>query len=264
LKPHTLKELLMKEEFKDLNKITAIGIDQGYANMGYCIVTFDLNQNKYEILESGTKTTDSDLDMSKRLGFIYLFLKEILTKYPELNLVGCERLFHNKPMGKSNFFQQRNKSASIMKTNMVTGVIYLVSGEFDLRVSDFPPTTIKKQLTGSGKANKEDVEKAVYEVAMNQGIEIKTDHEADAIAIGITTINEYIEGLLNQDEKKIKRRKRKKDFIDLNAKEHPLTALNQKKAMMKLKTKEREIDLFLSQYSKEHFIRSKRHPPQKH
>lgn len=258
MKADKLKELLLKEEFKYLNKITAIGIDQGYANMGYCIVTFNLKENKYEILESGTKTTNADLDMSKRLGFIYVFLKDILTKYPEVDLVGCERLFHNKPMGKSNFFQQRNKSASIMKTNMVTGVIYLASGEFDLKVSDFPPTTIKKQLTGSGKANKEDVEKAVYEVANNQGIEIKTDHEADAIAIGITTINEYIEGLLNQGGKTIKRRKSKKDFIELNSKEHHLTSLTQKRAIIEFKNKEREIDIFLSQYSKEHFIKAKR------
>lgn len=259
MKLKEFNELQQKDEFKDVEEITAIGIDQGYANMGYCVISLNLKKNHYKILESGTKTTPSEFEMGQRLVSLHSFLKGILNKHPEISLIGCERLFHNKPMGTANFFQQRNKSASIMKTNMVTGVIYLLSGEFNLKINDFPPTTVKKQVAGSGKANKEDVEKAIYEIAVKQGIEIGTDHEADAIAIGVTTINEYIETLLNKDKVKVKRKKSKKDFIDINSKTHELTILYKKRCVIKKVEEDINRDLFLKKYSKEHLIKSKRH-----
>ena len=65
-------------------------------------------------------------------------------------------------------------------------------------MNDFPPTTIKKQLTGNGRADKEEIIKVVEDLMTKQGLKVKTNHESDAIAIGITTISSFIEKLLKE------------------------------------------------------------------
>lgn len=252
-----LLEFKEKTDCKD-NKLIALGVDQGYANLGYSIISFDLTTNKYEIKESGTITTCSTLAMNKRLLEIYNFINEILIRHTDVKIAGCERLFHNKPMGGQNFFQQRNKSASIMKTNMATGVLYLLCAEKDIEINDFPPTTVKKYLTGSGKSEKKEVEKAVNLIANNQGVQLQTDHESDSIAICITAINDYIETILYGKQVKSKPKKKKKDFIELNSKNHSLNKLYIKKYTVKLKEENDLRNLFLSKYSKEYKLRCKK------
>lgn len=250
-----LNEFNLKVNKKEL---IALGIDQGYANLGYSVIAFNLEDNTYSIKESGTITTCSTLDMNKRLLEIYNLISEILDRHSNIEIAGCERLFHNKPMGgKQNFFQQRNKSASIMKTNMATGIIYLLCGQRDIIINDFPPTTVKKYLTGSGKSEKGEVEKAIQLLANKQGIDIKTDHESDSIAIGITAINSYIETILYGDKKKTKKNKKTKDYIDLNSKNHTLKQLYITKSIIKLKEEKELRNSFLTKYSKEHKLRKR-------
>lgn len=252
-----LKEFKLKVN-RENNELIALGIDQGYANLGYSVIKFDLNNNTYTIEESGTITTCSTLDMNKRLLTIYNFISDILDKHPNVEIAGCERLFHNKPMGgKQNYFQQRNKSASIMKTNMATGVLYLLCAQRDIIIDDFPPTTVKKYLTGSGKSEKGEVEKAVQLIADNQGIDIKTDHESDSIAIGITAINNYVETILYGEKKKTKKNKKSKDYVELNSKNHSLNKLYITKSIIKLKEEKELRNSFLAKYVKEHKLRKR-------
>lgn len=253
-----LKEFRNKTNIDEYNLI-ALGIDQGYANLGYSVINFDLKNNTYKIEESGTVITSPALEMNKRLLEIYNFMNNILDKHPNIKIAGCERLFHNKPMGgKQNFFQQRNKSASIMKTNMATGVLYLMCAERDIQIDDFPPTTVKKYLTGSGKSEKGEVEKAVKLIATNQGINLETDHESDSIAIGITAINNYIETILYGKKHKTKPKKKQKDYIELNSKNHSLKMLYIKKTTVKLKEEKDLRNEFLAKYSKEHKLRNRK------
>lgn len=175
--------------------ILAIGIDQGIANIGYSIIKFELDEDENEkdinILESGTITTSSKKELRNRLVDIYNMIKEINSKY-NTNIVGCEKLFFN-PKQKTT---GRNKSASIMLTNMVSGVLFLFAGNEGLYIKDFTPGTVKKYVAGNGRASKEEVVNAVRELCEREGIELSTDHEADAIAIGITTGRYYINTLL--------------------------------------------------------------------
>lgn len=252
-----LSENQLKEYTEKYNKreVMAIGIDQGYANLGYCVMRLNLTSNHYKIEELGTIKTCSTEEMNKRLLSIYNSINNILNKYEDIKIAGCERLFHNKPMTE-NFFQQRNKSASIMKTNMVTGVIYLLCGEKDINISDFPPTTVKKYLTNNGKSDKKELEEAINSFAVNNGLEIKTNHEADAIAIAITVINNYIETQLYGEIKQTKKvKKRKKDYIESNSKIHTLNKLYISQYRIKLKEERNKIDCFLEKYSREHKLK---------
>ena len=79
---------------------------------------------------------------------------------------------------------------------MSTGIIYLLSSMYGIEIKDFPPTTVKKQLTGNGRADKEEIIKVVEDLMTKQGLKVKTNHESDAIAIAITAISSKIENLL--------------------------------------------------------------------
>lgn len=57
--------------------------------------------------------------------------------------------------------------------------VHCVAFEHGVQRFEYAPTTIKKFITGSGKATKNQMMRAIYKM----GYEIKTDHEADAVAL---------------------------------------------------------------------------------
>lgn len=170
-----------------MNKIIACGIDQGLANLGYAFIEYDLDTNHYTKLATGTLKTKSSELLEKRLLNIYEMIKTSNLKY-NTNIIACEKLFYNPKQSEG-----RNKSASIMATNMVTGIVFLVAGELDLWIKEFVPGTVKKQVAGYGRATKEDLQKAIEDFCKEHGIEAKTNHETDAIGIALTAIKSYIE-----------------------------------------------------------------------
>lgn len=190
-----LKEIVKNNKlFIDDKNIIALGIDQGYANLGYALVKYNIHTNKYNVLSYGTITTNSKNEIQDRLLVIFNKLKDIIIKN-NIDMMSCERLFVNGDRQASGN-KRRNKSVSIVRTNMSTGIIYLLSSMYGIEIKDFPPTTVKKQLTGNGRADKEEIIKVVEDLMTKQGLKVKTNHESDAIAIAITAISSKIENLL--------------------------------------------------------------------
>lgn len=190
-----LKEIVKNNQlFIDDKNIIALGIDQGYANLGYALVKYNIHTNKYNVLSYGTITTNSKDEIQDRLLVIFNKLKDIIIKN-NIDMMSCERLFVNGDRQASGN-KRRNKSVSIVRTNMSTGIIYLLSSMYGIEIKDFPPTTVKKQLTGNGRADKEEIIKVVEDLMTKQGLKVKTNHESDAIAIAITAISSKIENLL--------------------------------------------------------------------
>ncbi|MDF2879536.1 MAG: ruvC [Clostridiaceae bacterium] len=187
------------------NSIVGVGIDQGIANCGYAIVELTVF-DEINILSYGTLKTKSSDDLSTRLRLIYDTINNISNEY-NVNIYGCERLFFSP---KQN---GRNKSASIINTNMATGVIYLIAGQKNVHIKDFVPGTVKKYVAGNGKATKEQVEEAVQKIIGDESI-IKSEHEADAIAIAVTSVKYYKENKNEISEREInsktKKNKKKK------------------------------------------------------
>lgn len=183
------------------DKIVSLGVDQGYANLGYSVVEYDIITEEIYVKKFGTITTSSKEELNKRFLKIYNLIKEVILETSEISLIGCEKLFHNKPMNikdKSNPFATRNKSASIMKANMVTGILFLISAQTNHYIKEFAPTSVKKYITGNGRAKKDELETALKEIIDKQGIKIKTDHESDSIGIAITVIKDYLSNLLKE------------------------------------------------------------------
>lgn len=175
--------------------IIGVGIDQGIANCGYSIVKLH-EDDSLSLLKSGSIVTSSNMPLPDRIALLYRLLIGLVDVY-QPSVIGCEKLFFNPKQKQLNY--SRNKSASIVSTNMATGILYLIAGQKQISLYEFVPTTIKKYVTGSGKATKEDVESAMLNIFPHQ-LNIKNSHEADAIAIGVTAVKYYKDLLQNIKE----------------------------------------------------------------
>jgi len=165
------------------SKRIALGIDQGIANCGFAVVREGGGEEDYEVLISGTIKTLAKDGIPKRVKKIYDIITGLITEY-NVELIGCEKLFFNPKQAGG-----RNKSASILYTNMATGLLNLCAGELEKPIFEYVPGTIKKQITGSGRATKEEVEEALYDL-ISTLIKFKTEHESDAVGIAITALRD--------------------------------------------------------------------------
>lgn len=180
-----------------------LGIDQGLANIGYAIISTEPN---LELLEHGIIKTKPDPVFGRRLLLIESKLLEVIEKYKP-DLICTEALFCNKAQSSG-----RNKSAAIVQTNMATAVIFMLGAEKNIPIRQFVPISVKKQVTGSGKATKEEVEDAIKQHFKD--VIIKKDHESDAIAIALTGHFSVLNGLTScefeEEPKETKKKKTKK------------------------------------------------------
>lgn len=171
-------------------EVISLGIDQGIANVGFGLTALDQEGNEV-ILHSGVFRTTNKHSEEKRIQLIYEFINELIRSY-NVKVIGLEKLFFN-PAVKTAEGKSRNKSAAIMRTQMVTGVIFLSASMHSLPIADYTPGTVKKYVAGHGRASKDDVIKYITKIAKECGITLKTDHEADAIGISLTALHKYLE-----------------------------------------------------------------------
>lgn len=157
-----------------------LGIDQGIASMGYCILS--VSGKEKEIIEYGQISTYPDEDddkMCERIVCIVNLLEGIIEEFAP-DRICCEKLFFNSPQQNG-----RNKSASIVNTNIASGLIMYCAGKNEVTFIDYPPPTVKKKITGTGKAKKEEVREYVLKMYPELIGEEKnmTEHMVDAVAI---------------------------------------------------------------------------------
>ncbi|MEG0873003.1 MAG: crossover junction endodeoxyribonuclease RuvC, partial [Clostridia bacterium] len=69
-----------------------LGIDPGYARVGYGVV--DYTKNKYRALEYGSITTNADEPLPKRLNKIEKELRKIVSRY-KIDSSSIEDLYFN-------------------------------------------------------------------------------------------------------------------------------------------------------------------------
>lgn len=146
-----------------------LGIDPGMAIVGYGMI--EINNDKIELLTSGSIQTDKKLDDSKRLLEIYNDLSQIVSKY-QPDCASVEQLF---------FFKNQK---TIIPVAEARGVILTVLEKYNIPTFSYTPMEVKQVLTGYGRADKKDVEQMVKLTLGNQELP-KLDDTVDAIAIAI-------------------------------------------------------------------------------
>lgn len=134
---------------------------------------------------------------SKNLGWVYMEDRQIVQgpgtiklwgggdKRTYLNIhafiQGHIRAVQPQLVALESYFPHRQRGAVVIPE--LRGIIKLVSYQMGLDVLEVPPSTVKKTITGNGRADKDLVRKIVNE---EYGLSLSSADEADAIAIAIT------------------------------------------------------------------------------
>lgn len=146
-----------------------LGIDPGSQITGFGII--EDAGNRIQCVATGTIRTAEAAELPQRLKIIYDNLVAIIRKYNP-QVVAIESVFHG------------NNVQSALKLGHARGVALLAAAECGLQCFEYAPRTIKKGLTGSGAAGKDQVQKMVG--ALLRGSTLPKSLDAtDALAVAI-------------------------------------------------------------------------------
>lgn len=146
-----------------------IGIDPGTLNVGFGIVEEDGNALRF--IAGGCIKARGE-DIAQRLVTIHHGLAEVLQEY------------RPQEAGVETVFTGHNPKTAIA-IGEGRGVVLLTLAEAGLRIAGYEPSVVKRAVTASGKAAKEQVLRMV-QVLLNLAQPPESDHEADALALAIT------------------------------------------------------------------------------
>ena len=165
--------------WSDSMKNTVIlGIDPGTATVGWGVI--EVTEGGYAALGYGTIKTSKNIHQPRRLSQIFLEIIKICNDY-NVDQAAVEELFFTK-----------NVSTAISVAESRGAIQTALYRAGDIPTFNYKPNSVKKVLTGSGKAKKGVVMAAVKDLL---GLpDIKPDDASDALAIAITHIEQNIGG----------------------------------------------------------------------
>lgn len=146
-----------------------MGIDPGYAIMGYGVVKYD--KNRFIPLEYGAVTTKAGLPNEQRLLQVYDGMCQLLDKH-QPDVISVEQLFFTN-----------NKTTGIMVAQ-ARGVILLAAVQRGIPIAEYTPMQVKQAVVGYGRAVKQQVME-MTRVLLHLEKVPKPDDAADALAMAI-------------------------------------------------------------------------------
>lgn len=158
-----------------MSEVVILALDLSLSCTGY--VVGRVKDGQLIILEVGSINNKKHSKKSQafRLHKIATKLKELYKNYP-ITIVVKEKGFSNE----RNFSTQ-----TLFKVAGVTDLISFVFGHDE--IAEIPPATVKKTVTGNGRATKGDVAEAVKkyirEMDFRGEIDFNNDNETDAVAV---------------------------------------------------------------------------------
>jgi crossover junction endodeoxyribonuclease RuvC len=124
-----------------------LGVDPGLRRTGYAVL--ERTAKGPLLKEAGLIRANSKLSLAKRVCEIGRGLREVIEEYRP-QVMAVEQVF---TLG-------RNPKSALLMAH-ARGVILMAAAEADVPVIHFPPTHVKKILTGSGRASKEQMQLAI-------------------------------------------------------------------------------------------------------
>lgn len=150
-----------------------LGIDPGYAIVGYGVISF--NGSNYKAIEFGSIFTESSIEFPERLEIIYNRIENIISRVKP-DAISIESLYF-----------QNNQKTAIMVAE-ARGVILLVAQIKKVKIFEYTPLQVKTIVTGYGKAKKPQVMDMTKRLLRLKEMP-KPDDTADALAIAICHAN---------------------------------------------------------------------------
>ena len=146
-----------------------LGIDPGYAIMGYGVV--EMTGNRFRVCRYGSITTDAGMAIEDRLAHLYDSLREIIDE-EKPDVASVEDLFFN------------NNAKTAIMVGEARGIAILACAKGGLEIAEYTPMQIKQALVGYGRADKKQVQTMV-KTLLNLKEVPKPDDTADALAAAI-------------------------------------------------------------------------------
>ncbi len=156
-----------------------LGIDPGTATTGYGLVEKNGGVD-FKVVKWGLIETKKETEPHVRLFEIYNAMNGLLSEFrPDVLIM--EKVFF------------ATNAKTVIRVGQAQGVILLSAANANVKVFEYAPGTIKKIITGDGRANKKDVQKKMRELLgarVRSEAHKKThfDNAADALAIAVTHI----------------------------------------------------------------------------
>ena len=150
-----------------------IGIDPGVARLGYGVIKVD--KGVATPLCYGCIQTKAGRRQAERLLTIYTEITALLTKYSP-DFLAIEKLFFTKNV------------TSAMSVSEVRGVILLAAEQHHIPVEEYTPNQIKQAITGSGRADKEQMQEMIKRLLHLDEVP-KPDDAADGLSIALCHIH---------------------------------------------------------------------------
>lgn len=159
-----------------------LGIDPGLGITGYGVI--DAVGNNVKLIEAGIIKSDAKQKIEKRLFDIYKKVRCLIKDTKPSEVVLEEVYSHYK-----------HPKTSILMAH-ARGVICLAAEEGGIEIISYSPTRIKKAVTGSGRASKEQMQRTVMSLLGIKDIPGPFDI-TDALALAIARGNVLSHSMLH-------------------------------------------------------------------
>ncbi len=146
-----------------------LGIDPGYAIVGYGVVQYE--RTKFTHIRHGAITTPAGIPLHLRLKEIYDDMLTLLDTF-QPDAVAVEELFFN------------NNITTGIQVGHARGVILLACAERGITPAEYKPSQVKQAVVGYGKAEKKQVME-MTRVMLGLSRMPRPDDAADALALAI-------------------------------------------------------------------------------
>lgn len=146
-----------------------LGIDPGYATIGYGIIEY--NNFRFKTVAYGAITTTPDKAFSDRLCEIYDDITTLIKTYqPEC--LSIEKLYFN------------TNTTTAIDVAQARGVILFAVRKAGIQIHEYTPLQVKQSITGYGRAEKHQVMEMIKNLLQLNAVP-KPDDTADALALAI-------------------------------------------------------------------------------
>lgn len=146
-----------------------LGIDPGYAIVGYGVVRYD--NRTFTMINYGAVTTEAGLEPTLRLEQVYDGICAVIDQYRP-DAIAVEQLFFTS-----------NQKTAIMVAQ-ARGVILLAARKKGVPIFEYTPLQVKQSVVGYGRAVKKQVMEMTRILLRLEQVP-KPDDAADALAIAI-------------------------------------------------------------------------------
>ena len=152
-----------------------LGIDPGLEITGYAVL--DTTGRDTAIVDAGIIRTNRRGELAERLAVLSKELTELLAEHKP-DVLAVEELYSHYRFPRTGILMGHAR-----------GVILQTAADAGMKVKAYSATRVKKSITGSGRADKQQVQRAV-----KQHFKLKKlptpDDVADALAIGVCCASE--------------------------------------------------------------------------